>query len=183
MGDEGFLAGQLHQHFAGRGAREQRGDDLEIQHLDAGAEAAADERLDHADARGIHLQALRQHEMQVVADLRHRLHGQPPGHRIEFGKARMRLDLRVVDLGAAEFFLAHQIGRGKTLAARRRTHDARRVRDCRACCRAAAPRPARARPPTCNRRAVRCTSNSIRPSARSAVSASIAATAATGSPR
>ena len=116
VGDEGFLAGELHQHLAGGGAGEQRGDDLEIQRLDAGAETAADERLDHADARGIHLQALRQHEVQVIADLRHRLHREAAGRRIEFGKTRVRLDLRVVDLGAAEPLLAHQIGRGQTLA-------------------------------------------------------------------
>ena len=86
MGDEGFLARQLHHHFAVGGARQQRGDDLEIQRLDARAETAADERLDHADARGIHLQALREHQMQVVADLRHGLHGEPAGHRIVFGR-------------------------------------------------------------------------------------------------
>ena len=116
MGDEGLFAGELHQHLAGGGAGQQRGDDLEIQRLDARAETAADERLDHADARGIHLQALRQHEVQVIADLRHGLHREAVGRRIVFGEARMRLDLRVIDLGAAEPLLAHQIGGSKTLA-------------------------------------------------------------------
>ena len=51
VGEEILLARQLHHDLAGRGAGEQRGDDLEIQHLDARAETAADERLDHADAR------------------------------------------------------------------------------------------------------------------------------------
>ena len=83
--------------------------------LDARPETAADERLDHADARGIHLQALREHEVQVIADLRHGLHRETAGRRIVFGKAGVRLDLRVVDLGAAELLLAHQIGGGKTL--------------------------------------------------------------------
>ena len=36
------------------------------------AEAAADERLDHADARLVHLQAARQHQVQVVGHLRDR---------------------------------------------------------------------------------------------------------------
>ena len=116
MGDEGLFAGELHQHLAGGGACQQRGDDLEIQRLDARAEAAADERLDHADARGIHLQALRQHEVQVIADLRHGLHRETVGGRIVFGERRMRLDLRMIDLGAAEALLAHQIGGSKTLA-------------------------------------------------------------------
>ena len=83
--------------------------------FDARPETAADERLDHADARGIHLQALREHEMQVIADLRHGLHREAARQRIELGKAGVRLDLRVVDLGATELLLAHQIGRGKTL--------------------------------------------------------------------
>ncbi len=71
MGDESLLAGELHHHLAGAGAREQRGDDLEIEGFDAGAEAAADERLDHADARSVHLEASREHQVQVIADLRH----------------------------------------------------------------------------------------------------------------
>ena len=114
MGDEGFLARQLHHHLAGGGTGEQRGNDLEIQRLDASPEPAADERLDHADARGIHFEASGQHEVQVVADLRHGLHRETAGQRIEFGKTGVRLDLRVVDLGATELFLAHQIGCGKT---------------------------------------------------------------------
>ena len=76
MGEEVLLAGQPHQHLAGGGAGEQRGDDLEIQHLDSGAEAAADEWLDDADTRGVHLQASRQHQVQVIADLRDALHCQ-----------------------------------------------------------------------------------------------------------
>ena len=95
------------------GAGEQSGDDLEIQHFDARAEAAADERLDHADARGVHFQASRQHQMQVVADLGHRLRREPAGARIVVHQAGVRLDLRMIDLGAADRLLAHQIGRGE----------------------------------------------------------------------
>ena len=115
VGDEGFLAGELHHHFAGAGAGEQRGDDFEIQRFDAGTKPAADERLDHANARGIHFKALGEHEMQVIADLRHGLHGEAAGQRIEFGKTCVRLDLCVVDLGATECLLTHQIGFGESL--------------------------------------------------------------------
>ena len=58
----------------------------------------------------------RDHQVQIVADLRHRLHGEAAGCRIEFSQTRVRLDLRVVDLGAIEPFLAHQIGVGEALA-------------------------------------------------------------------
>ncbi len=146
MGEKILLARELHHHLAGGGARKQRGDDLEVEDLDARAEPAADERLDHANARGVHLQAAREHQVQVVADLRHALHGEPPGERIVLGQAGMRLDLRVVDLGAADALLAHEIGRGKPLLQRRRTRGAPRARGCRACCRAADARRARARP-------------------------------------
>ena len=53
--------------------------------------------------------------MQVIADLRHGLHRETAGQRVELGKTGVRLDLRVVDLGAAEALLLHQIGRGHAL--------------------------------------------------------------------
>ena len=102
MGEEGLFAAELHQHFAAGGARQQRRDDLEIERLDARAEAAADERLHHADPRLVHFEAARQHQVQVVGDLRHALHRQPAGARVVFGERRVRLDLPMVDLGAAE---------------------------------------------------------------------------------
>jgi hypothetical protein len=102
VSDEGFLAGELHHHLASGSLREQGGDDLEIERFDARPETAANERLDHADARGIHFQAFRKHQMQVIADLRHGLYRQTAGERIELGKTGVRLDLRVVDLGATE---------------------------------------------------------------------------------
>ena len=85
----------------------------------------------------------------------------------------MRLDLRVVDLGAADAAPRARDRPRQTLCRRRRIRGAPRARDCRACCRAADARPARVRPRTCNRREARRTSNSIRSRARSAVSASM----------
>ena len=116
VGQEGFLARQLHQHLAAGGAGQQRGDDLEIQHLHPRAEPAADERLDHANPRGVHLQATGQHQMQVVDDLGHALKGQSSGQRIVIGQRGVRLDLGVIDLGAAEGRFANEIGRGELLA-------------------------------------------------------------------
>ena len=52
--------------------------------------------------------------MQVIADLRHGLHGEPLRDRIEIHQAGMRLDLGMIDLGAADRLLAHQVGLGKT---------------------------------------------------------------------
>ena len=114
MSQEVLLAGEPHQHLAGRGTREQRGDDFKVEHLDAGAEAAADEWFDHANARRIHFQAARQHQVQVITDLGDALRGEAPANRIVIDKAGMRLDLRVIELGATDRFLAHQIGRCET---------------------------------------------------------------------
>jgi hypothetical protein len=69
--DESLLARKLDAHRAARRTREKRGDDLEVEALGAVAEAAADERLDHADRRRAHLQALREREVHVVRHLRH----------------------------------------------------------------------------------------------------------------
>ena len=116
VGEEALLARQLHHDRAGRRAREQGGDDLEVQRLDAGAETAADERLDHADAGDVHLQAARQHELEVVGDLGHALHGEALRARLVFGERRMWLDLRMIDFAAADAIFAHQIGRANPAA-------------------------------------------------------------------
>ena len=115
VSDESLLAGKLHHHFAGAGTGEKRSDDFEIQRFNAGTKTPTDERLDHANTRGIHFKASGQHEMQVVADLRHSLHGQAAGQRIKFGKTCVRLDLCVIDLSATECLLTHQISFGKSL--------------------------------------------------------------------
>ena len=57
MGEKSLLAGLQQSHGAARLARQQAGDNLEIQAFGARAEAAADERLDHPDMRFLHLQA------------------------------------------------------------------------------------------------------------------------------
>ena len=87
MRPENFLArvGDLHRRF-GRARRDRR-DDLQRNDLALAAEAAADQRLDHADLRHRHLQHQRELVLQVVRDLRGRPHGQPAqlaGVRIEF---------------------------------------------------------------------------------------------------
>jgi hypothetical protein len=67
----------IEAHGAARRAREQAGDDLEVERLGARAEAAAEEGLDDADARLIHLQAARQRKVHVVGHLGHRVQRQP----------------------------------------------------------------------------------------------------------
>ena len=155
MGDEGFLAVGDDAHFAARLARQQRGDDLEIQRLGAAAEAAADMRLDHADARHLHAEDLRQHQVHVVGHLRRGMHGHAVAQRVVFGDRRVQLHLLLADLGAVIGALAHQIGLARSPARCRRVRTARRARYCRACCRAAARRRAPARPWRCNRPAIR----------------------------
>src|SRR5438477_12499000 len=63
MGDEGLLAVGHHAHAAADLAGEKRGDELDVERLGAAAEPAADMRLDHADARHVHVKDLAQHEM------------------------------------------------------------------------------------------------------------------------
>jgi hypothetical protein len=57
VGEEGLLAALQQAHRAARGARQQAADDLEIERFGAMAEAAADEGLDDADVRRLHLHA------------------------------------------------------------------------------------------------------------------------------
>ncbi len=111
MGQEALLAREFHQHLALRCARQQRRYDLEIENLDARTETAADEWLNEPDVRLVHLQAARQHEVQVVGDLRHALHGQAAGQRVEVRERGMQFHLRMIDFGAVDRRLAHQIGR------------------------------------------------------------------------
>src|SRR5690606_16970715 len=66
---EVLLPAEAQAHRAARRAREQTADDLEVQHLDARAEAPAHDRLDHADARGVHFQAARERQVRVVRHL------------------------------------------------------------------------------------------------------------------
>ena len=81
MGDERVLAVDDHAHGAADPARQQSGDQLHVEALGAAAEAAADERLHHADARHVHAEDLRQHQVHVVGHLRggmHRAAGRAP---------------------------------------------------------------------------------------------------------
>ena len=110
MGEEILLAAELHHDLARRRAGEQCRYDLEVQHLDARPEAAAHERLDYPDARGVHIKAACEHEVQVVGDLRHALHRQALRERFIFGERCVRLDLRMVDFRAADAVLAHKVG-------------------------------------------------------------------------
>jgi hypothetical protein len=50
MGEDGFLARELHAHGAAGCTRKEGNDDLEVECLDAGTEAAADIGLDDAHA-------------------------------------------------------------------------------------------------------------------------------------
>src|SRR5262249_44934401 len=59
VGDEGLLAVDHHAHATLGLARQQRSDQLDVEAFGAAAEAAADMRLDHADARHVHVENLR----------------------------------------------------------------------------------------------------------------------------
>ena len=110
MGDESLLAVDHHAHAAADLARQQRGDQLDIERLGAATEAAADMRLDHADARHVHVEDLRQHQMHVVGHLRAGMDGHAVAHGVVFGDRRVHLHLVLADLGAIVGPLAHEIG-------------------------------------------------------------------------
>ena len=109
VGEKRLLARELELHRAARGAREQRGDDLEVERFRAMAEAAADERLDHADARLVHAEAAGERQMHVVGHLRHRMERQPVALGVVLGERRVGLHHRVRDLGIVEALLAHEV--------------------------------------------------------------------------
>ena len=113
MGDEGLLAVDHHAHAAAGLARQQRGDQLDIERLGAAAEAAADMRLDHADARHVHAEDLRQHQVHVIGHLRRGVHGDAVAHRVVVGERGVHLHLVLAHLGAIVGAFAHEIGCGK----------------------------------------------------------------------
>ena len=115
MGDEGLLAVDHHAHAAAGLARQQRGDQLDVERLGAAAEAAADMRLDHADARHVHVEDLRQHQVDVVGNLGAGVHRHAVALGVVLGDRGVHLHLVLADLGAVVDALAHQVGLGKSL--------------------------------------------------------------------
>ena len=94
-------------------ARQQRRDQLDVEALGAAAEAAADERLDDADPRHVHVEDLGQHQVHVVGHLGGGMHGHAVAHRVVVGDRGVHLHLVLAHLGAIVGGLAHEIGRGK----------------------------------------------------------------------
>ena len=113
MREEGILARQLDLDRAAGGTCQTPGDHLEVQRLDAVAESAADEGLDDADRRAVQPQRLRQHQVQVVGHLRDRVQRELLALGVPLRNGGIELDLAVRDLGAVEFALHHEVGRGK----------------------------------------------------------------------
>ena len=114
VGDEGLLAVDHDAHAAADLARQQRRDQLDVERLGAAAEAAADMRLDHADARHVHVEDLRQHQVHVVRHLGRGVHGDAVAHRVVVGDRGVHLHLVLAHLGAVVGAFAHQVGRGKS---------------------------------------------------------------------
>ncbi len=115
MGEDGFLARELHAHGAAGGAREQGDDDLEIERLDARAEAAADVGLDDAHAGGVHAEALGDAQVHVVGHHAHGVQGEVVARGVVAGHRRVRLHLGVGHLGRVVGLLADQVGGGEAL--------------------------------------------------------------------
>ena len=88
----------------------QRGDQLDVERLGAAAEAAADVRLDHADARHVHVEGLRQHQMDVVRHLRRSMHRHAVALDVVVGDRGVHLHLVLADLGAVIDAVAHEVG-------------------------------------------------------------------------
>src|SRR5215831_373866 len=74
MSDESFLAGGDDAHAAVGLARKQRSDQFNIERLGAAAKASTHVWFDHADARHIHAESLRQHQMDVIGHLSGSMH-------------------------------------------------------------------------------------------------------------
>ena len=110
MGDEGLLAVDHHAHAAAGAAREQRGDQLDVERFRAATEAAADVRLDHADARHVHVEDLRQHQMHVIGHLRAGVDGHALALGVVARERGVHLHLVLADLGAIVGTLAHEVG-------------------------------------------------------------------------
>ena len=89
---------------------QQRGDQLDVERLGAAAEAAADMRLDHADARHVHVEDLRQHQVHVVRHLRRGMHRHAVALGVVVGDRGVHLHLVLADLGAVVGALAHEVG-------------------------------------------------------------------------
>ena len=115
MGDEGLLAVDHHAHAAAGLAREQRRDQLDVEAFGAAAEAAADMRLDHADARHVHVECLRQHQVDVIGNLGAGMHRHAVAHGVVFGDRGVHLHLVLADLGAIVGALAHEVGVAQAL--------------------------------------------------------------------
>ncbi len=115
MGDERVLAVDHHAHRAADLARQQRRDQLDVERLGAAAEAAADERLHHADARHVQPEDLGEHQVHVVGHLRGSVHGEAVAYRVVVGDRRVHLHLVLAHLGAIVGGLAHQVSRRERL--------------------------------------------------------------------
>ena len=115
MGDERLLAVDHHAHASAGALREQSGDQLDVERLGAAAEPAADMRLDHTDARHVHVEDLRQHEVHVVRHLGAGMHGHAVALAVVVGDCGVHFHLVLAHLGAVVARLAHEIGLAKAL--------------------------------------------------------------------
>ncbi len=115
MGDEGLLARGHQPHTAACTPREQCGNELHVERLGTAAEAAAHVRLDHADARHVHVENLRQHEVHVIGNLSAGVHGHAIALGVVVGGRRVHFHLVLTHLGAAIGRFADKIGVAKTL--------------------------------------------------------------------
>ncbi len=109
VGQEAVLARLKGAHGPAGRARKRPGDHLEVQRLDAMAETAPDERLDHPHLRAVDAEALRERQVQVVGHLRRRLAGEAAALGLPGRERSVELDLAVRDLGVVEGLLAHQV--------------------------------------------------------------------------
>ena len=115
VGDEGFLAAGNEPHPPAGGARQQGADDLDIEGLGARAEAAADMRFDDADTRLVHVQAARQHQVDIKRHLGRAMNRQVIAQRIIGGQRGVGFGLHLAHFGAMKTLFTHQIGLGKAV--------------------------------------------------------------------
>jgi hypothetical protein len=66
--------------------------------------------LDHADARHVHAEYLRQHQVHVVRHLGRGVHGDAVAHHVVVGDRGVHLHLVLAHLGAIVGAFANQVG-------------------------------------------------------------------------
>ena len=113
VGDEGLLAAEHDAHRTARRAGQEGRYQLDVEGLGTAAEAAAHMGLYDPDAALLHVEAARQHEVDVERHLGAGVDGHAVPLDVVLGEGGVGLDLRLANLGAVVALLGHEVRRGE----------------------------------------------------------------------